>query len=79
MKAATADLARDYLAGLSLLTLARKYQLSVSAVRYRLKRAGITMRRPGARRGNTNARRKEDVHDDMRPAAAQPGRHADPG
>jgi len=56
----TAMLIRDYAAGASLTELARRYPLCRSAIGYRLQRAGITLRRCGAPRGNTNARGRRD-------------------
>lgn len=53
----TARLIADYARGVSLKQLARHYPLSRSAIYYRRKRAGVTMRPNGARRGNTNATR----------------------
>lgn len=54
----TAQLARDYRAGAGLNELARRYPLCRTAILYRLRAAGVTMRRTGAARGNTNARTK---------------------
>lgn len=51
----TAQLARDYQNGASLLALARRYPLCCSAIFYRLRRFGVEMRRVGAPRGNRNA------------------------
>jgi hypothetical protein len=49
----TTQLARSYLAGASLNQLARDYPICRSAILYRLRRAGVTMRPKGAARGNT--------------------------
>ena len=51
----TATLIRDYTAGAGLNELARRYPLCRSAILYRLRRAGVQLRRTGAPRGNTNA------------------------
>ena len=49
-----AQLVREYLAGASTLTLGRKYDRCHTAIMYRLRRQGVTLRAPGAPRGNTN-------------------------
>jgi hypothetical protein len=71
MKAVTtAQLARSYLAGASLNQLARDYPICRSAILYRLRRAGVTMRPKGAARGNTHAAgqvRRKIAGQDRRP------------
>lgn len=54
----TTDLARDYAAGASLLDLERQYRMCHSAILYRLRGAGVVLRRKGAPAGNKNARRR---------------------
>lgn len=52
----TLELAEAYRAGASLNDLARQYPICRSAILYRLRRAGVTMRINGAPLGNQNAR-----------------------
>jgi hypothetical protein len=65
----TWQLARDYSRGAGLETLARRYPLSRTAILYRLRRAGVAMRRCGAPLGNQNGkgralRASDDVPND---------------
>jgi hypothetical protein len=53
-----AQVARDYLAGMSMRAIGVKYQRSRTAILYRLRRFGIPARYNGAPIGNTNARKK---------------------
>jgi len=52
----TAELIGAYIAGASTLALAERYPLSRTAIHYRLKRAGVQLRRMGAPEGNQNAK-----------------------
>jgi len=57
-KISNADIAGDYLNGMSMQAIAHKYARCRGAILYRLRRYGISSRRAGAPRGNSNARRK---------------------
>lgn len=57
----TMQLARDYRAGAGLNTLARRYPLCRTAILYRLRTAGVAMRRKGAPDGNQHARKRTEV------------------
>lgn len=53
---ATAELIGAYIAGASTLQLAERYPICRTAIHYRLKRAGVTLRRCGPPIGNQNAK-----------------------
>jgi hypothetical protein len=52
----TAELIGAYIAGASTLALAERYPICRTAIHYRLKRAGVTLRRCGPPLGNQNAK-----------------------
>jgi len=52
----TAELIGAYIAGASTLQLAERYPICRTAIHYRLKRAGVTLRRCGPPLGNQNAK-----------------------
>lgn len=54
-----AQIAAEYIAGASTLAIGRKYQRCHSAIIYRLRTYGITLRRAGAPTGNQNAKGKQ--------------------
>lgn len=54
-----AQVAADYLAGMSMLAIARKYARSRTAILYRLRRYGVRSRQTGAPFGNQNAKGKQ--------------------